>query len=206
MNLEETTRLLGFCAAFDARTVGKADVIAWNTVVGWMPYSDAEAAVADHYSRETDFIKPAHVIAIVKRLRRTRAEGAELGADLPDADPDDVPAWIAALRAGRHRDADSPRLQRFDPEALVGSVLRALPTGPAAANPCYVPGCGAPATCTAVKVLRGPSLDPPRPIRLCAPHGAKARARLGDRLNLTPDTVEVIDGELSNDGTAGGAA
>lgn len=132
MNLEETAELLAFCAAFDARTVGNADVIAWNGTVGWVSLGDARTAVAEHYTRETDFIKPAHVIAIVKRVRRDRAEHAD-ASFVFEGDPDDTSAYCRALDMHRRRIADGaqpprqPELTVSVPPQAIADTFRRMP-------------------------------------------------------------------------------
>lgn len=77
MNRTETAMLLTLCAAFDARTIGEADVKAWADVLASVPFVDAEQAVKNHYGSTDDFIKPSHIKAEVKRIRRDRLDHAD---------------------------------------------------------------------------------------------------------------------------------
>ncbi len=68
----DVSRLLGKAAAYDRRTVGEADVLAWHEAIGDLDPDDAFAAVAQHYRDTTDWIMPAHVRRIAKELARDR--------------------------------------------------------------------------------------------------------------------------------------
>lgn len=94
--------VLAVAAAFDNRTVGAADSMAWYRVIGHLNQREAEEAIIAHYSETTDRIMPAHVLARVGKLRALRIAHAGPEA-VPDADPDDVPAYQAALREGRFK-------------------------------------------------------------------------------------------------------
>lgn len=77
MNRAETAQLLTLCAAYDNRTLGDADVLAWAQVLGDLPYTDAQNAVTAHYATETRRIMPADVRAGVRRIRRDRLDHAD---------------------------------------------------------------------------------------------------------------------------------
>src|SRR5215469_5851592 len=75
MKKSETATLLAFCAAFDQRTIGDADVLAWTEALSspWVPnmgLEEAQAAVIEHYRGTSDRIAPADVL---KRVKDTRA-------------------------------------------------------------------------------------------------------------------------------------
>ena len=74
MTLDETIDLLTTCAAYDRRTIGKSDAVAWHAVVGDLPFEQAQKAVFAHYSESTEWIMPAHVRTRVKRQQRDEAE------------------------------------------------------------------------------------------------------------------------------------
>jgi hypothetical protein len=116
----DAARLLALAAAFDRRTVGEEDAVAWADVLADLDAEDCARAVREHYRDQTAWIMPAHVRAAVKRYRneRTSAEPEEV----PDADPDDVKAYLAALRAGRRRAAAPGRKRPV--AALLDGVAR----------------------------------------------------------------------------------
>jgi hypothetical protein len=74
MTLDETIDLLATCAAYDRRTIGKTDAVAWHAVVGDLPFADAQQAVFAHYSESREWIMPADVRTRVKRKQRDAAE------------------------------------------------------------------------------------------------------------------------------------
>lgn len=73
MNPGEMARVLTKAAAFDQRTIGEADVMAWYDAVGQLDYDDAMTAVSRHYATNTDRIMPAHLRAEVLAIRNERA-------------------------------------------------------------------------------------------------------------------------------------
>lgn len=74
MNQSETVDVLTAIAAYDLRTVGESDVIAWHAAIGELDKDLALEAVVVHHKTSADRVKPAHVIGIAKGLRRERAE------------------------------------------------------------------------------------------------------------------------------------
>jgi hypothetical protein len=90
---EETGKLLGICAAYDRRTVGEADVIAWYRVTGDLPYTGCEAAVIAWYTTHREWIMPADIRGAVKRAQHAAEDHASIGELL---DPAAYQAKIAA--------------------------------------------------------------------------------------------------------------
>ena len=131
MNYEETTNLLTICASFDARTIGSADVMAWQSVLSDLAFVDAEQAVKAHYGRETERIKPAHIRAGVKQIRRERIDTAD-ASFVFNGDPDDIGEYRRQLRAHRRAVGDGqsaderPQLeQRYSsPDQVMSQVFK----------------------------------------------------------------------------------
>jgi hypothetical protein len=76
VNLSETARALALVQAFDQRTVGDADVIAWQGVLSDAALADVEAAVRQHYAEETTRIMPAHIRRAVRDMIAQREAAA----------------------------------------------------------------------------------------------------------------------------------
>ncbi|MGW4759566.1 zinc finger domain-containing protein [Streptomyces chartreusis] len=130
MTPAETAELLGLCAAFDRRTTGRADVAAWATVLADLDFAAAKQAVTAHYAAETRWIMPADIRqAVLKQRADTAADyqGPGLTAEIPDADPDDVPAYLAAIRSQRTRAADGLKPRPL--AALLAGAVRQLTAG-----------------------------------------------------------------------------
>lgn len=104
MNRTETALALTLTAAIDRRTIGETDVEAWHLTLGDLDYADVRDAIAEHYRTSRVWLMPADIRERVHQARRTRLSAVP--DPLPDADPDDPAAYIAALRAGRSRVAD----------------------------------------------------------------------------------------------------
>src|SRR5690606_17919177 len=60
-------------AAFDHRTVGESDVLAWHQTIGDLDPLDALDAVAAHYQHETCWLMPAHIRAYAEDAAKRRA-------------------------------------------------------------------------------------------------------------------------------------
>jgi len=80
MNAAEAGQLLAFAALYDNRKVGDPDVMAWVKVLGDLPYTDCETAVAGHYGESTDRIMPGHIRQRVKKIREDRLARTPLPA------------------------------------------------------------------------------------------------------------------------------
>ncbi|HEY5990451.1 MAG TPA: hypothetical protein VIV12_29290 [Streptosporangiaceae bacterium] len=61
MSPEETIDLLAIMAAYDQRTVGEADVIAWHAALADVVFEDARRSVIGHYRENDDRIMPSDV-------------------------------------------------------------------------------------------------------------------------------------------------
>jgi hypothetical protein len=96
----ETARLLAAAQAFDRRTVGEMDVIAWHKAIGALDFTDAVEAVARHYAESRDWIMPSDVAAGVRAIRNERASQVHHEVrELPSRFEDDVTRDIR-LKAG----------------------------------------------------------------------------------------------------------
>jgi hypothetical protein len=118
MTIEETFDLLTVAAAYDRRTVGQGDAVAWHAVVGSYGFDDCRAAVIAHYTESTDWLMPAHVRNRVKAIRDRRIQDAEIPPP-PRETLDDPAAYSAALHAARVAAADGR-----DPEAAMRQAVR----------------------------------------------------------------------------------
>ncbi|WP_052069774.1 hypothetical protein [Streptacidiphilus albus] len=107
MTPSQIAELLGMCSAFDRRTVGAMDVTAWHRVLGDIDATDAQQAVADHYSDTRDWIMPADIRRRVKALRAGRLAAAH---PVYDGRPDETGAQSAAAIRALAADAAAGRL------------------------------------------------------------------------------------------------
>lgn len=125
MTPADAAEILGVAAAFDRRTVGRADAEAWADALAGVRFEDAVAAVKHHYATSREFIYPADVLSVVKAVRAERVRAAgDLTARIPLAivemedGPEQHEAERAWLRETARRIADgelvddvAPRLQ-----------------------------------------------------------------------------------------------
>lgn len=89
MTPEDVVDVLAKAAAFDQRTIGKADVLAWHEVIGDLDRDDALTAVARFYGTVTERrLMPGDVRTIVGEMqrerRRRRPEVVAPGCYVPD--------------------------------------------------------------------------------------------------------------------------
>lgn len=115
MNPTEAAQLLAHAAAFDNRKPSAAASTAWAAALHDVPLDeDATAAIARFYGTADEhetgqkWIQPHHVRQHRKALRAERLgpEGPGLSGAIPAADPDDIPAYLAALRRQETEVAD----------------------------------------------------------------------------------------------------
>lgn len=153
MNSIEANRLLAHASAFDNRNQSDAAAEAWAAALHDVPLDgDTLAAVARYYGTHDPaepgkkWIQPHHVRTHRAAIREARLGpiGPGLSAEIPAADPDDVPAYLAALRqqqgpaaAGRAAlpagnvdySGDNPSVRRiramFDAEQAAARARRA---------------------------------------------------------------------------------
>lgn len=79
MTPADTAKVLAKAAAFDQRTIGRADIAAWHEALSDLDVDVALEAVTRHYRRRTDRLMPAHVhehAAEIYRERRIQARMA----------------------------------------------------------------------------------------------------------------------------------
>lgn len=98
MNPSEAALVLGVAAAFDRRTVGEADALAWSAALPDVTADEARQAVVDHYRDSSDWVMPSHVRRLALAARRA-ARAAVPHVDPPPAladDPRTEQAWLRA--------------------------------------------------------------------------------------------------------------
>lgn len=106
MTPEDVVDVLSKCSAFDQRTVGEVDVIAWHEVLCRVDRDDALAAVARHYAESSARAMPADILrqSRVARDERKRLESRAEPRELPsrfEADPDRVRRIVEGIAAAR---------------------------------------------------------------------------------------------------------
>lgn len=73
---------------------------AWFDLMSDLDFADAKTA-ATAIARRQPFVSPAEIRAEIKRTTTVRLQNVD--EQIPDADPDDVPAYLEALRQRRLR-------------------------------------------------------------------------------------------------------
>lgn len=81
MNVRETAKVLAKAAAFDQRTVGEADIMAWHEVIADLDAEDALSAVSRWYRDSTDRLMPATLRKTVGVLRAERFHAAKVAEE-----------------------------------------------------------------------------------------------------------------------------
>jgi hypothetical protein len=126
VNDDTTARVaLAMASAFD-QTFAKPDPIiiaAWATVLGDMDPEAAKRAVEGHYTDEHRRIMPSDV---VKRVRSERATVQQIHRHhnaVPNADPDDVKAWLAAVKRGDYIVEDTEPTKPRDIKGIIDAAL-----------------------------------------------------------------------------------
>ncbi|MFD9124919.1 hypothetical protein [Kitasatospora sp. NPDC059571] len=102
---------------------------AWYDVLGQYDAREVRAAIAA-CAAESPFVSPAEIVAAVRAHRQDvdrDLQGPGQYAAVPDADPDDVPAYLAAVRDQRSRAARGEQLTARPVLAIAAGVGQALP-------------------------------------------------------------------------------
>src|SRR5215472_3174449 len=102
MTKAEVARLLAVAAAFDQRTSGEEDDMAWLAAVGDLNFGDAREAVIAHYRDSTERIMPGHIRQRVKAMRADRLQRVPLPAPAPEL-ADEPGRYQQAIQAGARR-------------------------------------------------------------------------------------------------------
>lgn len=124
MTIEEAIDVLTAAAAFDRRTVGKADAAAWHAALGDLPFEDAQSAVVAHYRDSREWIMPSDIRRRVKALRADRLARTPLPAPPPEL-ADKPAAYRAELGRRIQRLADGFEV----PSAITGAAREDGPPG-----------------------------------------------------------------------------
>ncbi len=127
MTRTETAQLLTMIAAYDRRTIGDADVIAWHDLLTDARFTDAKQAVSRHYSASRQWMMPVELLDGIKAIRSERLKRAE-GKFVYAGDPDDPAEYRRQLAEHRQRVADGADVPP-DPEpnerlqkAVIGAI------------------------------------------------------------------------------------
>lgn len=82
MTPAEVAKVLVKASAYDLRTVGETDVIAWHEALADIDFAEALIAVTVHFKDSTDRLMPAHIRRIV-----TARNPPKLGIGAPEIPP-----------------------------------------------------------------------------------------------------------------------
>lgn len=100
MTPSETAELLGTIQAFDHRTVGEADIMAWHAVLRDVEIASAKAAVIEHFTVSKEWLAPVDIRTIIARTRSRRI--GSIPSVVPPWQLADDPAremtWVANYR------------------------------------------------------------------------------------------------------------
>lgn len=129
MNPPDVAKLLALAAAYDQRTVGEADVLAWHELLTRTSLADAIEVVKSHYATQRDRLMPVDVIEGVRRIRGERIARHEHELVPPgDLDPEGYRKWLLESRAqiadGTWDPPDPPELDRgpFTPPPMFHTI------------------------------------------------------------------------------------
>lgn len=119
MTPAEAAALLAVAAAFDNRKPDADAATAWALALDDMPFADCRNAIVAHYRASTDWLMPAHVLELVKRVRDKRIADHE--ADLtppPHAREGDAHReWLADAKRRLGDGEPIESIRYTDPEA-----------------------------------------------------------------------------------------
>ncbi len=127
MTPAQAAMLLAIAASFDRRKPDEVAAQGWARALEGYSFEDCREAIVEHYSTTREWLMPADVIRIVKRVRAARIQAVgyvEPPREL-DGDPARENEWTRALKAaagdGLERDdaiAAANQAQGIDPRPL----------------------------------------------------------------------------------------
>lgn len=109
MTDDQVKALLAVAAAYDDRKPDRAQITAWATTLGDLPFSECRDAVIAYYGgAHSRRVQPGDVRDMVTAARRDRLGRSGWSAARPPVDPDDVNAYQQWLRDGATSAAEEP--------------------------------------------------------------------------------------------------
>ena len=132
MNRSATALVLAKIAAIDNRRLDPPDggstpiLDAWHEVIGDLGFQDCIEAVTAHRCESREWIQPADIrqrVLAVRAKRHTNIDDADLTEDV---DPNDIPAYLATLRARRQAIGDGMPLEDVKELPLPTAAAHAL--------------------------------------------------------------------------------
>lgn len=96
MNRSEVAALLALAAAYDQRTIGQSDVLAWHELLADTNAADAMAVVKNHYATQRQRLLPVDVIEGVKRIRNKRLDDNPMPQPPAELTEPEYRAWLRA--------------------------------------------------------------------------------------------------------------
>ncbi|MFI9204018.1 hypothetical protein [Streptomyces sp. NPDC053048] len=128
MNAEETVALTRYVRAIcPGQRIDEYTPDAWHDVLAPYELADARAAVVALVDSGAVFVGVGEITTKIRQTRAHRVRhihGPGQSPEIPDADPDDVTAYLAALRAQRIRAASATTHRRSLNELLTGTGRR----------------------------------------------------------------------------------
>ncbi|WP_370421975.1 hypothetical protein AB8O64_27695 [Streptomyces sp. QH1-20] len=130
MTPEETVALTRYVRAIcPGQRMDEFTPDAWHDVLAPYDLTDARAAVVALVDGGAAFVAVGEITARVRQMRASRSRhihGPGQSPEVPDADPDDIPAYLAAVRAQRLR-AANPTARRRPLAELLATTGRHVP-------------------------------------------------------------------------------
>ncbi len=128
MTLDDVIDVLSKCAAFDRRTIGEADALAWSEAIGDLNRTDALAAVTAWYRSHREFVMPSDIRSGAETIRAERLRDLpveEITSDIPSEDTDayqlTLKARTAAIADGCPVDQVKTAIPVIYPQAIGGA-------------------------------------------------------------------------------------
>lgn len=130
MNRQECAELLTVATAYDHRTLGEVDVIAWHEAIGDLALDECKQAVVQHYKTSTEWLMPVNIRRLVSVTRQDRAMRA-LPRGREDLIP--MPDWFRTTVAEHRRRAQAGRKMAADngePVTFGSAIVKAIDSMP----------------------------------------------------------------------------
>lgn len=102
MNRNQIIELLAIDASVTNRTVGETTIVTWSNLLADLSYDAAVAALLQHHKESTDWVKPAHIIDMARRLGNERVERGNIDSDFRAEREQAIDARLAGIVGSAH--------------------------------------------------------------------------------------------------------
>ena len=97
MNKNQVIDLLAIDASVTNRTVGETTIVTWSKLLADLSYDAGVEALLQHHKESTEWVKPAHILEMARRLGNERVERGNIDSDFRAEREQAIDARLASI-------------------------------------------------------------------------------------------------------------